>query len=94
MPLSTEDRNKVRRGLARYWSRSFETLGDFDKADLLAAIVATDEWIDDNQASFNTALPVAFRGNATLSQKTLVFCLVASARVSIALARRLVGGMG
>jgi hypothetical protein len=63
--------------------RQAETLGGVTKADLLAAVDATDAWIDSNQAAYNTALPAAFKNNATLSQKTLLFCYVAMRRAGI-----------
>jgi hypothetical protein len=60
--------------------RQVETLAGVTKADLQAAVDATDTWIDSNQAAFNAALPATFRNNATLSQKTLLFCFVARRR--------------
>ncbi len=53
------------------------------KAQLKAAIDATDDWIDANQASFNSALPTAARNNLDLTQKTLLFCYVAMKRAGI-----------
>lgn len=53
------------------------------KADLRAAVDATDSWIDSNQASFNTALPAAFKNSASLTQKTLLFCYVAMRRAGL-----------
>jgi hypothetical protein len=53
------------------------------KADLRAAVDATDTWIDNNQASYNTALPAAFKNSATLAQKTLLFCYVAMRRAGL-----------
>jgi hypothetical protein len=53
------------------------------KGDVLAAVNATDQWIEDNAAAFNTALPVAFRTNATAPQKTILFCLVAMRRAGL-----------
>jgi len=50
------------------------------KPDLSAAISATDDWIDANQASFNSALPQPFRSTADLQLKTLLFCYVAMRR--------------
>lgn len=44
------------------------------KTELKAAVDATDDWIDSNQAAFNTALPQPFRGAATTAQKTFLFC--------------------
>jgi hypothetical protein len=52
----------------------------FTKADLRAAVDATDTWIDNNAASYNSALPAAFRTTATATQKTLLFCYVAMRR--------------
>lgn len=54
--------------------------GAYTKADLRAALDATDAWIESNQASFNVALPQPFRNQATLEQKTLLFCYVALRR--------------
>ncbi|MFI9817591.1 hypothetical protein [Saccharothrix variisporea] len=68
----------------RVWAQSMRdwpgTLGGVTKAQLQAAVDATDQWIEDNQTSYNNALPVAFRSNATLAQKTFLFCYVAMRR--------------
>jgi hypothetical protein len=61
------------------------------KADLLSAVNATDTWIDNNQSAYNSALPEPFATDATLAQKTFLFCVVAIARVSITALRRFVG---
>lgn len=53
------------------------------KLDVRAAVNATDQWIEDNSASFSTALPAAFRTNASLGQKTLLFCYVAMRRANL-----------
>ena len=91
MALSTGDRQKVATGLMRWWSRRFEAVSDISKAELLAAVAALDDWIEANQAAINAALPQPFMGNATPEQKTLVFCAVALARVSLAFARTIFG---
>lgn len=72
-------RNLISAAVQRIWSDRRETCA-FTKADLQAAVDATDTWIDTNAAAFNTALPVAFRTNATQAQKTYLFCLVALKR--------------
>jgi hypothetical protein len=77
--LPDADRKRIWRGLSRWWSNVREPFA-LTKADLQAAIAATDTWIDSNQASFNSALPVAARNNMTLAQKTLLFCAVALMR--------------
>lgn len=53
------------------------------KADLRAAVDATDDWIESNSTSFNQALPLPFRTSANLVQKTLLFCYVAMRRANI-----------
>lgn len=89
--LSSANRTRVWHGLMRWWSERWETLGNLVKSDLLDAVVATDEWIDDNQGSYNQALPVAARTNLTTEHKTLLFCAVALARVNILMLRRVFG---
>lgn len=91
--LPDTDRQKIWRGLMRYWSNSQETLSSITKTDLKAAVDATDTWIDNNQASFNSALPVAFRNNATTAQKTVLFCAVALMRVSSSLLQKVFGSV-
>ncbi len=91
--LNVEDRRRCWRGLLRFWSRTHEPWADApcSKEELHDAIVATDEWIEANQASYNAALPEPFRSGATLVQKTLLFCVVAVMRVSQAFARAILG---
>lgn len=57
------------------------TLGNaFTKPDLAAAVAAADAWADTNAASYNAALPAAFRTTATAQQKSLLLALVAMKR--------------
>lgn len=91
MALSEQDRQRVHNGIMRYWSQEREAVTGITKTDLRAAINANDDWIDNNQAAFNAALPEPFRTQATLAQKTLLFCAVAAMRVSPAFARKLFG---
>lgn len=91
MPVLDEaSRQQVWRGLMRYASNLNQQV-DLDNADFRAAIDATDDWIDTNQAAFNSALPSAAQTNLTAAQKTLLFCSVAARRVSPAFARSLLG---
>jgi hypothetical protein len=53
------------------------------KPNISAAVDATDTWIDSNQTSFNSALPLPFRTSATLVQKTIVFAYVALRRAGL-----------
>lgn len=76
--LPTVDRQRV----CFHWMRENLEACGFTKAQLQAAVDATDDWIDANQSAYNTALPAAFRNNATLTQKTLLFCFVAMRRAN------------
>lgn len=91
--LPASDRQGVWRGLMRFWSALREPVSGVTKADLQAAVDATDNWIDSNAASYNAALPVAARTGLTLSQKTLLFCAVALMRVSKAAATKFLGDL-
>ena len=88
--LSTADRERIWRGLMRYWSRDREEV-DGVKSELQATVNETDDWIDDNQASYNSAL--TYGSNYTATQKTLIFCAVALARQDIELLRKVLGGV-
>lgn len=50
------------------------------KADLRAAVDAVDQWIDDNAASFNAAIPQPARGALTARQKARLLALVLKRR--------------
>jgi len=90
--LSTADREKIRKGLANYYSTLWvET--DMSKDEWQAAINATDTWIDANAGSYNSALPATAQASLTAAQKTLMFCAVAAFRVSQAFAVRLLGNL-
>lgn len=43
--------------------------GGITKPDLITAIDAVDTWVENNAISFNSALPISFRTNATITQK-------------------------
>ena len=53
------------------------------KPELRAAVDATDQWIEDNVSSFNTALPAAARTALSAQQKALMFFAVASKRFEV-----------
>lgn len=53
------------------------------KAQLRAAIDATDAWIDANAAAYNTALPVAARNALTAKQKAWLFSFVSLRRQGV-----------
>lgn len=66
--LADNDRAEIWAEFQREISEARETTGVL-KADLRAAFNATDQWVSDNMASFNSALPAAFRTGATAAQK-------------------------
>lgn len=90
--LDESGRAQVWRGFMRYVSSLNISLA-LSGPNLRAAVDATDNWIDSNQSSYNTALPAAAQGGLTAPQKTLLFCAVAARRVSPAFARLLFGGL-
>lgn len=89
--LSNTIRQQLWRGLMRYWSARLEALVGCTKADLQAAVNAADDWADTNAASYNSALPAAFRTNATVAQKAFLLAMVALARGNVALLRAILG---
>ena len=72
---------KVWRGLMRWLSDIRDPIA-LTKADLLAAINATDDWIDLNAAAFNASLPLAAQTGMTAQQKALMFAAVVLRRHS------------
>jgi hypothetical protein len=90
MALTTGVRQQLASALQRWWSKDWTPIpGSSDV--VLAVVNATDDWIEDGQASYNQALPEPFRSAATLAQKTLVFCIVALARAGISFVRLIFG---
>lgn len=53
------------------------------KAQLRAAVDATDQWIDDNASSFNLALPAAVRSALTSKQKAVLYSIVSLRRYGV-----------
>ncbi len=91
MPILPDiDLERIWRGFMRYASRQWDLI-DLTKAQLRAAVDATDTWIDANQGSYNAALPQPARNNLTAAQKTLLFCTVAAMRVSKKFAESVIG---
>lgn len=68
----------VRQGIRDYTMRRWGS--KLAKADLRAAIDATDGWIDANAAAFNAALPSAAQSGMTAQEKTVLFCVIAIKR--------------
>jgi hypothetical protein len=53
------------------------------KSQLRAAIDATDDWIEANAASYNSAIPQPARGALSTKQKARLFMMVASRRFGV-----------
>lgn len=77
--LADADRAEIWAQFQREISTEHEATGVL-KADLRAAINAADQWVSDNAASYNTALPVAFRNGATATQKARLLAWVLKMR--------------
>ena len=77
--LSNAIRLELRALLGRRLSERRE-LFNLTKAQLDAAIAATDDWIDQNAAAYNSALPLAARNGLSTAQKAELFSLVALRR--------------
>ncbi len=73
---------QARQRVAAQWMRENVTPTGFTKAELLAAVAATDDWIEANMTAFNSALPVAFRSAATSAQKSEIFAYVLWRRIN------------
>lgn len=68
---------------AEVMRRVKSAFGGLTKPQLKAAVDATDQWIDDNAAAFNTALPAAARAALSTNEKTLLFCYVSLKRAGL-----------
>lgn len=53
------------------------------KPDYKEALAAADAWLQDNAASFNTALPAKARANLAVRQKAMILALVALRRAKV-----------
>lgn len=65
------------------WMRKNLEASSFSKAELAAAVDSTDQWIEDNTASFVAAIPSGFRTKSSATQKTLLFVYVLMRRAGL-----------
>lgn len=83
-----DETNRVR-VWAHYMRKVVGGIPGVVKADVRAAVDATDAWIDSASAAaapstgYNSALPQPFRSAATSDQKTVLFCYVAMRRAGL-----------
>ena len=75
--LSTADRQRIWRGLMRYWSNLREESG-VSKAELQTTVNETDTWLNDNRASYLAAL--TYDGDFAGDQLTLLLAITALMR--------------
>lgn len=79
MALTEQDR-------ARCFARmmqSYLTTGTLTKPELRAFIDATDDWVEANQASYNSAIPLPARTTLTSAEKAAGLMLVVAKRYGI-----------
>lgn len=53
------------------------------KADLRAAVDAIDQWVEDNSASLNQAIPLPARTSLTARQKVRIFMAIVKKRFEV-----------
>lgn len=83
MPLTTDERKAAARHLAnRIFTRANRT-ANMDTDDLVAAVAAADDWLDSVAATYNLALPLAFRTKATAAQKTMLLAALCMKRAGV-----------
>lgn len=67
---------------AATWMRENKTSVAFSKPQLVAAVAATDDWIEAQSVAFNAALPAGFRNAATPDQKMEIFAYILWRRIN------------
>lgn len=77
--MTTTDRAAVHADFMRDLSRILEPCGVL-KADLRAAVDALDQFLSDNAATINTAIPQPARGGLTTVQKARLLMFVIQRR--------------
>ncbi len=83
MALDATGRSRVLAHVMRSLPAALAPFPAVTKAELAAAVAATDDWIETNTTSFNAALPTPFRTRATPAQKVWLFCYVAMRRADL-----------
>lgn len=79
MPLKDEDRRAIWAEFMADASTVWEPIA-VGQQPLRAAVDAIDRWVDDNQASFNQAIPQPARSALTAKQKVKLLMKVVSRR--------------
>ena len=81
--MNATDRAEVNAEFQRVLSDLREPLGAVTKHNVLAAVNAIDQWVSDNAASFNAALPQPTRAQLTASQKARLLVAVVTRRFKV-----------
>lgn len=79
--LTSEQRRQLWAQFMSDVSAREEVFGNLLKADLRAAVDGIDQWIEDNQASLNQAIPLPARTELTAKQKFDIFKLIVHERL-------------
>lgn len=80
--LDNDSLARIRLKLGQRLSRDHEPLG-MNRPDLDAAVVAVDQWVSDNVANFNSALPAKAQSDLTKQQKAELLMLVVARRFEV-----------
>lgn len=83
MPLNEGDRKTAAREFIRFAFEQLNQTANKPSDVIKAALDASDDWCDANAASYNTALPVAFRNNATVAEKNILLAINCMKRAGI-----------
>ncbi len=81
--LTTEQKRKVAQRFVRRAYKELQTTANLNTDDIDAAIQTTEDWVVDNQSSFNTSLPATFKNTATVEQKSLLLVYVIMQEVGL-----------
>ena len=81
--LSDADRRALWTRIMDEAGRRGVTLGNLKKQDIRNTVDAVDQWIEDNTASFNAALPVAARTTMPAKQKAWLLTIIAERRFNL-----------
>lgn len=81
--LDATQRGQVNAAFQQDATHYAEQFPGVTKTDILAAVNAADDWVVNNQASYNGALPLAVRTNFTGAQKARLLAYVLRRRYEV-----------
>jgi hypothetical protein len=80
--LSTQNKQQLQQQFEDQASAVWDALG-VSRQDIAAAVTAIDQWVDNNTASFNQAIPEPARSNLTAVQKAKLLYVVTKRRMEV-----------